>query len=282
VIGAPAGTWHVASERIAWPQPQRRPHPALRHLLAHDYWAATGDLGTHRLLQPATTTVALVIKMRDSPHRAPAFVAGPQTRYALIDGECALSYVEVRLTPLGAFRLLGVPVSELTGHLVDVADVVGPAGPRLADRLRDAPSWPQRFAMLDRVLLGRVETGPRPAPEVTRAWHLLAASGGRTPIRAVAADVGWSHKHLIARFRTATGMPPKMAARLLRFERVVDRVTADPAVRWDRLAAEHGFADQAHLIRDFRTFMGTTPGGFRRRLAHAPVNFRQDGPAPTA
>jgi AraC-like DNA-binding protein len=66
---------------------------------------------------------------------------------------------------------------------------------------------------MDRFLLGRLEVGPRPSPEVGRAWERLVASAGTVPIGQVASEVGWSHKHLIARFRQQVGVRPKTAAR---------------------------------------------------------------------
>jgi hypothetical protein len=62
-------------------------------------------------------------------------------------------------------------------------------------------------------LLGRLEVGPRPSPEVGRAWERLVASAGTVPIGQIASEVGWSHKHLIARFRQQVGVRPKTAAR---------------------------------------------------------------------
>jgi AraC-like DNA-binding protein len=101
---------------------------------------------------------------------------------------------------------------------------------------------------------------------VARAWHVLAATGGATPIGRVAAEVGWSHKHLITRFRQQVGMPPKTAARLMRFDRMVRRLTDRPA-RWPDIAAASGYADQAHFIREFREFTGTTPAAYVARAS---------------
>jgi transcriptional regulator GlxA family with amidase domain len=93
---------------------------------------------------------------------------------------------------------------------------------------------------------------------VARAWRLIVAGGGRTPIGDLAREVGWSHRHLIARFRQQVGLTPKTAARLVRFEALLARLRERPA-SWARLAAEAGYADQAHLVRDFRSFTGRTP-----------------------
>jgi AraC-like DNA-binding protein len=162
------------------------------------------------------------------------------------------------------------------GHTVDLAEVLGPAGRRLAEQLRDTPTWAQRFALLDGFLLRRLADGPRPAPETDWAWQRLVASGGAVPIGQLASEVGWSHRHLIARFRQQVGLTPKTAARLVRFDRVWRRLDQPQPLDWADLAREAGYADQAHLIREFHRFTGTTPTAFPRR---GEVNSVQDAAA---
>ncbi len=87
----------------------------------------------------------------------------------------------------------------------------------------------------------------------------------------LAGEVGWSHRHLISRFRRQVGLAPKTAARVIRFRAMLAGLGAGRAGLAD-LAYEHGYSDQAHLNRDFREFTGTTPTGYLKR-----VNFVQDG-----
>jgi AraC-like DNA-binding protein len=174
-------------------------------------------------------------------------------------------------------------MGELSGQLVDLVEVLGPEGRRLGERLRETPSWRRRFALLDRFLLGRFDEGPRSSPEVGWAWERLVATGGAVPIAQLATEVGWSHKHLIARFRRQVGLRPKTAARLVRFERVLGRLDERRGLDWGLLAREAGYADQAHLIRDFHQFTGTTPTDFAARTTPPDgdggreVNSVQDG-----
>jgi transcriptional regulator GlxA family with amidase domain len=113
----------------------------------------------------------------------------------------------------------------------------------------------------------RLDRGPRPSPEVGWAWERLVASGGAVPIGRLAKEVGWSHRHLIVRFRQQVGLGPKTAARLVRFDGVCRHLDqARGRLDWGRVAAEAGYADQAHLIREFRQFTGTTPTEFLARM----------------
>jgi AraC-like DNA-binding protein len=253
----------VEPERSHWPRRMAPPHPELRTLVARDYTGYPEGTVEHRLLLPASLSVPVIIKILDSPHRPPEFAMGAHDTYTRVEGACAPSYLELWLAPLGAYTLLGLPMDALANHTVDLVDLLGASGRQLAAGVRDAPTWRERFALVDRFLLRRLGDGPRPAPEVARAWNRLLATGGAGPIGEIAREVGWSHRNLIAKFRQQVGLPPKTAARLVRLDTVWRRLAAPgPHSSWGRIAADAGYADQAHLIRDFRQFTGTTPGRF--------------------
>lgn len=258
------GMTGAVPERARWPRLTATPHPLLRPLLPRAYAGFTEATTPRHLALPATTSVPLVVKICDSAHRPPAFVMGPHASSWMVEGDCAPSYLEVWLDPLGAYRLLGLPIDELGGQLADLADVVGAAGLQLAEQLRQTPTWWQRFALMDEFLLRRLARGPRPSPEVGWAWQRLITTRGTLPIGRIADEVGWSHKHLIARFRRQAGLRPKTAARLIRLDAVWQHLDQQPKrLDWGQVAAGAGYADQAHLIRDFRQFTGTTPTGYQ-------------------
>jgi AraC-like DNA-binding protein len=267
----------VGPELARWPRLAADPHPQLRSLLPRGYVSYTQATSPRHLVLPATTAVPLIVKILDSPYRPPAFVMGAHGSYQVLEGDCAPSYLEAWLAPLGAYTLLGVPMSQLSGRTVDLIDVLGPAGRRLAEQLREAPSWRGRFELLDRFLLERLEGGPRPSPEVGRAWRRLVASHGAVPIGRIAGEVGWSHKHLITMFGRQVGLAPKTAARLLRLDGMWRGLDGRGGrVDWAQLARDAGYADQAHLIRDFRQFTGTTPTDFVARAPRRELNSVQD------
>ena len=228
-------------------------------MLAHGYDGFDEDSLPHgEFLVPASVTTPLVVKVEDSPLRPPVFVKGPSGSYTRVEGACAPAYIEMRLAPLGAYTLLGPAVAEVSGTIVGLDDLLGSDARRLAERIQTAPTSEQRARLLDAFLLDRGARGPQPSPEISEAWDLLVRSDGTSTIRAIARHVGWSHKHLITRFKQQVGVTPRLAARLLRLARVWRFIDSEHS--WARIAAESGYADQAHLVREFRTFTGTTPG----------------------
>ena len=252
----------LVSERVTGPRAGGAPHPQLRGLLARDYASFTAAaVPTPTSSRQPPPRSRIVLKLDDSAWRPPEILTGARDVW-MSNGPLRTHPLQQWLTPLGAYRLLGVPMDALSGQVVDLTDVLGAGIRRLADQLRETPSRRQQFSLLDAYLLRRAQDGPEPAPEVAWAWRRLMATGGKLPIRRLAAEVGWSHKHLITRFRQQVGLPPKTAARLVRFDAVWRRLATDPPARWDQVAAECGYADQAHLIRDFRQFTGASPTEF--------------------
>ena len=234
----------------------------LRGVVARDYAGFTDATSPHGgFVLPATASVPVIVKIQDSALRPPVFVNGPHDRFTTVAGSCAPSYLELWLAPLGAYRILGLPLDKLPDQPVDFVDVLGTDGRRLGEQVRDLPTWKERFDLVDSFLLDRMDEGPRPSPEVSHALTMLVESGGQQPIGQLAAETGWSHKHLITRFKRQVGMAPKMAARLIRFENVRRRLAAGD-LGWARIAAEAGYADQSHLVREFRQFTGLSPTAF--------------------
>lgn len=164
--------------------------------------------------------------------------------------------MQVNLDPLAARALVGTPLHELAHRTVPLESVLDE--PFLVERLAGTPDWDARFALLDDTLAARLADA-HPSREVAWAWQRLRETRGRVPIGTLAAELGWTRKRIVARFRDEIGLPPKSAARLLRFERARELAGTMP---WGELAFECGYSDQSHLIAEFRRITGRTPETF--------------------
>ncbi|WP_394817741.1 helix-turn-helix domain-containing protein [Streptomyces doebereineriae] len=188
-----------------------------------------------------------------------SLVVGLEDRPAICTHPGGQEAIRVEFTPLGAYRLFGLPMSELTNLAVGIRDVLGPEAGVLVERMAATPDWAARFDLLDAALLARLEHGPQPTPEVGHAWQLLAGSAGAVPIARIAAEVGWSQGYLTRRFTQQIGLTPKTSARVLRFRHAV-ALLGRGATSLTEISMACGFYDQAHLNREFRAIAGTTPG----------------------
>jgi AraC-like DNA-binding protein len=194
-----------------------------------------------------------------------SFVAALHDRYALVEHDGSQEGVQVRLTPLGAHALFGVPMHELTNRVVELDDLLGKRASELVERMWARPGWEARFEFLDLVIANRVAQAGGLSPGVAWAWQRLWATHGRVRVRSLADELGWSQRRLIARFREQVGMPPKAVARILRFDRVARLLREVEEPRLAEVAYDCGYYDQAHLNRDFRDFAGTTPSNYMAR-----------------
>lgn len=210
-----------------------------------------------------------VIEHRSSERGASgvdSFVAGVFDSHCAVRSAGTTEGIELRFSPLTAARLLGLPMMELTNRAVSTDDLPGGWLPRLRTRIAGAADWPQRFALLDAALADRLAATTAVDARLRYAWQRLVATGGRLPVATLADEIGWSGRHLAAVFRRQVGLTPKGAARLLRFQQAYTAPAAgapDDPVNWSAVAAGCGYYDQAHLIRDFRQYAGTTPGAVR-------------------
>jgi AraC-like DNA-binding protein len=181
---------------------------------------------------------------------------------ALITHAGAQSGIQVALRPLGARALLGLPAGELAALDLPAEAVLGGVCAELREKLQSAAGWPERFAVLDEILLRRAAHADV-APEVGWAWRQLLREGGALRVSELAAGTGWSGRHLTSRFRAEIGLTPKAAARVIRFDRarkrLVNQLTAGGDYLLADLAADCGYFDQAHLAREFRALAGCPP-----------------------
>jgi len=246
-----------------------RPAGPLRAVVAEHHGYRQRDVPPARHIGLPSPWLTLIFTLDEplhvtrhpDPQQAPghygALLGGLHTTPAVIEHGGAQSGIQLQVSPLGARALLGLPAGELAGLDLPAADVLGRLGADLAEQLQTTGSWDARFRLLDE-RLGRLLAPDRagPPPEVRRAWHVLRASGGTARIADVASDVGWSERHLAARFRTEIGLTPKAAARVVRFDRARRMLPRTPAAI---VAATCGYADQAHLVREFVAFTGLGP-----------------------
>lgn len=194
-----------------------------------------------------------------APRAYRSVLSGLQASPALIAHDGYQEGVAIELTPLGSRALFGMPAAALWDLTLELEEVAGPIGEELWERLQDAPGWGERFATCDAVL-ARIAGEDETPGVLSGSWEALVSSHGQLPIDALAREVGYSRQHLARRFRAEFGLSPKLAARVMRFDRAHRMLQATPAfVSLAGVAAACGYADQSHLTRDFTAFAGCSP-----------------------
>jgi AraC-like DNA-binding protein len=219
--------------------------------------------GLRLIPHPAVTLIVVfggTIAVEDSAGRQQqgSFVTGIGSGEALrvlrVD---AFECLQVRLSPVVAQAVLGTVVADLDGAVVTLDDLCGREAARISERMDDLSSWEERFALADAWLARRCATASQVTPEVAWAWREIVDGRGTTRIEHLAAELGWSRKRLWSRFHSQIGLPPKRAAKLVRFDHAVHGLVAGQDAAG--VAADGGYTDQSHLHRDVVAFTGLTP-----------------------
>jgi AraC-like DNA-binding protein len=200
-----------------------------------------------------------------TPHvTAAAFMAGMHDSHSITTQRGPQRGIQLDLTPLGAYQLFGLPMREVSGHVLALDEILGREAPLLVEQLAEGADWSARFETLEVFLRKRLEEAPPVDRAVAWAWSQLELSGGGVRVADLADEIGWSRRHFASRFATQVGLPPKAVARVLRFRKATD-LLGDPSRAGGRLAtladvaAACGYSDHSHFDRDFRALAGCTP-----------------------
>jgi len=272
------------------------PSPPLRDFV-FDFWLYDGYTGPHgreRILPSGT--LELVINLRDDELRiysasneaarpdrckrlSGALVSGAYSGFFVSDTAEEASIMGVHFRPGGAFPFLGLPAGELADAHLDLETLWGRSAVELRERLCAAATPEERFRLLDAALVARLARPPEHHYAVPAALAVfagcaeLARMDARVTMREMVRRIGLSQRRFIQVFTAEVGMTPKVFSRVQRFHRALALARRDVAPDWARLAADCGYFDQSHLIRDFQAFSGFSPASYLRHQSH----LRQQG-----
>ena len=270
---APAIVTRHEEARSGWELARREPHPALAAHVAeycgYEEWSAD----PFRRREVAHGRVVLIVSFGDriavdlSNARTPpvtvrSFVAGLQAGYAITEYRGRQQGLQIDLTPVGAYRLLGVPMGDIANQVVPLDALHGRAADRLAEQLAGAAGWDARLDLAERWLLESFAGGPMVDDAVEWSWRQLERSHGLVAINDLVREVGWSARHFSRRFHAQIGLLPKTTARVVRFRRAVESLGSSPGLTIADIAATCGYADHSHLVRDFKEFAGVAPTAY--------------------
>jgi AraC-like DNA-binding protein len=170
----------------------------------------------------------------------------------------------IHFQPSGFNRLFGIPMTQLTDAAYDAHAVIGPEISTLQHELGDAAGFAERIQLIEERLIRMLGYHDRPDP-VAIAANNLFASNGIHRVSTMATDCGLSTRQFERRFLAQVGVPPKLYARIIRFNAALDHKLRCPSRTWSRIANEHDYYDQMHFVHDCRAFTGECPSRF---LAH--------------
>jgi AraC-like DNA-binding protein len=217
----------------------------------------------HVLVNLAADEIRWFDGVRVTAHtRRPAVVSAPSAEPFSLSLTEWRAVVFVCFRPGGAYPFVGPPASTIDEPLVELETFWGRDGALLRERILEAPTAEGALTLMEEALLAHAVRPLEPDPVV--AWTVMALDRDM-PVAEAVEHLGLSHSTLLRRFTAQVGLTPKRFARVRRLQRLLASVPAGPSAEWAAAAAECGYSDQAHLIKDFRALAGMTPSQYRPR-----------------
>ena len=257
---APSVPLGQAGDHAGWVRrAPSRPAPRRRGLAV---WAGSAGDGT--IADPVVPDGSMDL-MWDGTR---LFVAGPDTTWWVPAGPPTGSVVGIRLRPGRGAAVLGLPATALLDERPDLAALWGPVA-RWEDRLAEATSVAQAAAVLEQLLEDRLRRTSEFDRTVDAAVATMGDRAGPGLVGDLSDELGVGERQLLRRFRAAVGYGPLRLHRVLRFQRFLELLAADPECDLAAAAARTGYADQSHLTREAVRLAGRPPGQLRERARRA-------------
>lgn len=230
------------------PYREHAPPPALERYIECGWSLSSADaIRGHRV--PPDGCVDVIYSREEG-----ARVVGTMTAEQRFDYSAGTTIVGVRFRPAMAGLFLRVPPAELTDVIFPLEEIWGSAGQKLKNQLDSAGSAAQ---CIERIT-GALSAPSRSLGPIHRAIEAITAAHGSVDLELMARQANLSARQFRRRCFETSGLTPKQLCRVLRFRRA-SALASRGKPRWSAIAAEAGYFDQAHLIRDFREFTGQTP-----------------------
>jgi len=192
-------------------------------------------------------------------------VHGPQSAYYVTGPKPKGCVIGVSFHAGMAGAILGVPLHELQDQHVCIDDIWGVRAAELRERLAVAAGPRAAIDILERDLIARMHRPWLLHPAVAQALRpalIGRASHEALRVTDIQKQSGYSPRHFIELFRSSVGLAPKQFYRIQRFSAALARIARGNVALAD-VAIASGYADQAHLSREFRELAGVSPSAYR-------------------
>lgn len=237
--------WTLEAEAEAEPVPQRVLPDGCMELIFH-----YGDLYRQYFEDGSS-----IIQPR-------SFVFGQISKYIEIAPTGMSGIVAARFLPEGLVPFLSIPVAALEDKAVSIVEVFGEKGKNLEEEVLAANDNAQRIRLIEIFLLSSL-TDPQTIDRVAQSCvEVIFQSQGQMGMAELADKLNINRRNMERKFTTAIGLSPKQLSRVVRLQATLKMLEQKKFTSLTSLAYENGYYDQAHFIKDFKEFTGTSPKSF--------------------
>jgi len=193
------------------------------------------------------------------------FIIGPLLTNYVVDLGQYRHVAAIAFRPGGLHRLFQLPITEITNSELDASLVWNKDIRELSDRLRNAANNEEIFRHIEQFLLKKFSM-IKPISAFDYSIAELVANNGNLAVTQVATLACMSVRQFERKALNSLGVSPKLFGRITRFTNASLYKETHPQITWSRIAYEFGFADQMHLVNDFKKFSGFTPTALVERI----------------
>jgi AraC-like DNA-binding protein len=226
--------------------------------------------GCSKLIIPYENAIVSVAngRMQISHPRQMYFVGNRDSATQIQSSAQKTSFIAIEFRPHGAFQVFGVPMSETSNQLWESDCVFGQWSREMQETLNNLGRADQKVAYIQDRLTRALRRNRRDASIVDYCVTALRCADGRTPIRELEQQTGYSRRYLDRLFQQHVGLSPKVLEKIFRFQRFYRNWAK--GLSYDRLKAElyDHYYDQAHFTREFRRMTGHSPQRFVREVSN--------------
>jgi AraC-like DNA-binding protein len=207
------------------------------------------------------------------PH---SILVGPQLSPVELTMGYDMLVVMVGFQPGGMHRLLRIPMNEMIDMHVDSKLLLGREIEAVTEQLNEAADVEKMAMIVQQYLLSKVKGLKASLPFEEVLMNMLEQKN-LVQVDELAKQACVSVRQLERQFRERTGLPPKLFIRLVRFSKAWVMREREQEISWIKIAHACGYADQMHMIRDFKEFTGVTPKTLQSSLEQS--SLRLQGPS---
>ena len=186
-------------------------------------------------------------------------VVGQTLRSTMIEPLGKINLFGVRFQTAGAQVFFDFSLNELTDKIENLESVLGVKGSQLEDQIIHLISTQNRIALIEKLMTEKMRLKNRFDKVITHAAKIIETTNGLISVEKLSKVVGVGSRHLERKFQKHIGISPKSLCRINRIQTVLNVMKRKQIESWADLTMDFGYFDQAHFIRDFKSFTGKTP-----------------------
>lgn len=188
-----------------------------------------------------------------------ALVGGQRKKHVYLQPTGKTGFFAIRFRPAGLFSLMGGSMPELAGQSLALEEVYGRAGRQLTEEIIEASDTAVRVKKAEEFFRCQLAGRRDPVVYAHHAVHYVRQRAGQLKVTDLCRRLGIGERQVEREFKEKVGISPKSFIRITRLDNIFKLLRKSPGLSWAELAFDAGFADQAHLINEFRAFSGESP-----------------------